>query len=366
MTGAPPQQSPQITHTSSQPLVQPHKIPPLPEERFKNIFMQFTAATGIRFSERDLVLDGRPISLWALHRTVFMRNGFDSVTTNDEWPIIGGALGFPPFSVVDAGQPPRCAPAIAHRLRQIYNDLLRQFDQAYINSVITRIRNSQASGQIPPQALQQQQQSILPRFSYSSALDLEAHRVPQYVIDFVEQNREHLQRAAQGQNGFRAGLASTKGPSLDSCTQVNQASALQALARPPPQLPPGHPLQQVQVQRQALAQGQGKPNSLQPAPLFNAGGPLARPSTSHSMSTQMTGPSSSGGLQIQGGAMSVPMNPGAVNSSTPGSVLTQPMGTMQIRRPTQEEVAIAKRWVDEQKRLAFSRGWCCPVRLPDF
>ncbi|KAI0293836.1 hypothetical protein BC826DRAFT_1014493 [Russula brevipes] len=128
-------------------------------------------------------------------------------------------------------------------------------------------------------------------------------------------------------------LALHRRPSLDSRTQ----------------LPPGHPLQQVQVQRQALAQGQGKPNSLQPAPLFNAGGPLARPSTSQSMGTQMTGPSSSGGLQSQGGAM--------VNSSTPGSVLTQPMGTMQMRRPTQEEVAIAKRWVDEQKRLAFSRDF---------
>jgi hypothetical protein len=115
--------------------------------------------------------------------------------------------------------------------------------------------------------------SILPRFFRSSALDLEAHRVPQFVIAFVEQNREHLQRAAQDQNGFRAGLASTKGPSL---------------------------------------------------------------------------------------------NPAAVNSATPGSVLTQPMGAMQMRRPTQEEYAIAKRWVDEQKRLAFSRGQCCPFRFPDF
>jgi hypothetical protein len=207
--------------------------------------------------------------------------------------------------------------------------------------------------------------SILPRFSHTSVPDLEAHRVPQHVVAFVEQNREHLQRAAQDQNGFRAGLTSTKGPSLDNRTQVNQASAHQALARP--QLPPGHSLQQVQVQRQALAQGQGKPNSLQPAPLFNTvGGPLARPSTSQSMGTQMTGPSSSGGLQSQGGAMSVPLNPAAVNSATPGSVLTQPTGAMQMRRLTSEEVTIAKRWVDEQKRLAFSRGQYCPFRFPGF
>jgi hypothetical protein len=51
--------------------------------------------------------------------------------------------------------------------------------------------------------------SILPRFSHTSGADLEAHRVPQHVIAFVEQNRLNLQRALQDQNGFRAGLTST-------------------------------------------------------------------------------------------------------------------------------------------------------------
>jgi hypothetical protein len=51
--------------------------------------------------------------------------------------------------------------------------------------------------------------SILPRFSNTSGADLEAHRVPQHVIAFVEHNREHLQRAAQDQSGFRVGLTST-------------------------------------------------------------------------------------------------------------------------------------------------------------
>ena len=50
--------------------------------------------------------------------------------------------------------------------------------------------------------------SILPRFSHTSSADLEARpsHVPPHVIVFVEQNQEHLQRAAQDQNGFRAGL----------------------------------------------------------------------------------------------------------------------------------------------------------------
>ena len=79
MNGAPPQQSPQITHPASQPPIHPNKLPPLTEDRFNSNFMQFTRSKGIRLSERDLVIDDRRINLWALHRTVFSRNGFESV-----------------------------------------------------------------------------------------------------------------------------------------------------------------------------------------------------------------------------------------------------------------------------------------------
>jgi len=79
MAGPPPQQSTQIVQPPSQQSIQPHKIPPLPEERFKGVFMQFTAATGLRLTDRDLVIEGRPVNPWALHRAVFMRNGFKSV-----------------------------------------------------------------------------------------------------------------------------------------------------------------------------------------------------------------------------------------------------------------------------------------------
>jgi hypothetical protein len=79
MAGAPPQQSPQITHPPSQQTILPHKIPPLPEARFKSVFIQFTAATGIRLTESDLTIEGRPINLWALHKAVFLRNGFETV-----------------------------------------------------------------------------------------------------------------------------------------------------------------------------------------------------------------------------------------------------------------------------------------------
>lgn len=79
INGAPPQQSPQITHPPSQPPAQRNKIPCLPEDRFINNFAQFVRNKGIRISERDLVIDDRRINLWALHTAVFSRNGFDSV-----------------------------------------------------------------------------------------------------------------------------------------------------------------------------------------------------------------------------------------------------------------------------------------------
>ena len=188
---------------------------------------------------------------------------------------------------------------------------------------------------------------ILPRFSHTSGADLEAHHVPQHVITFVEQNRDHLQRAAQDQNGFRAGLTSTKNAPLDNRTQVNHASALQTMARPQ-QFMPGLQLQQLQWQ--GLAQGPAKPNTLPQGQLFNSGFP---PSTAQpigasgipSMSAQMAGSNPSGGVQNQGGNVSVSMN------GTSGSIQS-----MQIRRLTQEDAIAAKRLVIEKKRIAFSCG----------
>lgn len=79
------------------------------------------------------------INLWALHRAVLSRNGYDSVrlvipplkcasdqhlcqvSAQDEWPAISVALGFPSV----AGGGPRCGPVIAQRLQQLSNDVLR-------------------------------------------------------------------------------------------------------------------------------------------------------------------------------------------------------------------------------------------------
>jgi hypothetical protein len=346
-----------------------------------------TCGLCIERCSRGMVLNRYVFSYFPLNCTSDQH--LCQVSAHDEWPAIGAALGFPQVAGGDPGRPPRCGPVIAQRLQQLYNDVLRHFDQVYISSIVARLRNSQASGQLPAQAPQAQGQphqpteadyqallagitletsvmntetmSILPRFSHTSGAELEAHHVPQHVITFVEQNREHLQRAAQDQNGFRAGLTSTKNAPLDNRTQVNHAPALQALSRPQ-QFIPVHQ-QPQQLQRQGLVQGPGKPNTLQSAQLFNSG-PHVPPSTAQtmnassmqSMGAQIPGSNSSSGVQNQGGTVPLSMNPAAVNGVTSGSILTQPASAMQVRRLNQEDLINAKRWIEEKKRMAFSSG----------
>ena len=189
------------------------------------------------------------------------------VSARDEWPAIGAALGFPPVDG-DPGRPPRCEPVIAQRLQQLYNDVLRHFDQVYISSIVARLRRMQASRQLPqpPQPQTQPHQpteadyqallanitsetsvlnaetmGILPRFSHTSGRELEAHHVPQHVIAFVEQNRVHLQRAAQDQNGFRTGITSPQNAPLDNGLWWSPPAP--ASRRDPPQCDDSEPAQ---------------------------------------------------------------------------------------------------------------------------
>ena len=64
---------------SLQQAIQPNELPAMSEDQFKSSFLPFARSKGIRISERDLVIDGRQINLWALNREVFLRHGFESV-----------------------------------------------------------------------------------------------------------------------------------------------------------------------------------------------------------------------------------------------------------------------------------------------
>ena len=282
--------------------------------------------------------------------------------TKGEWPIIGVALGFPAFSGGDDSHPARSAPAVARRLQQLYNDILRQFDQAYISSIVHRMeapsrvaprpyQPTEADFQallatIPPGSpiMTPETMRILPRFSDACVAELAANRVPQHIIAFVEQNRGHLRRAAQDQNGYLAGLITTKNTTIDNRARVNQGSALPTMACPPS----GYQEHQA-LQRQTMVQGTTvfphvRSSIERPMDVFNVQLRGAQISTS------------SGEAQNQGGVMYEPMNPEGMNSATSGPVIYHSAGPIQIRKPTPEQVIVAKRWVDEQKKIAFSRG----------
>jgi len=67
---------------------------------------------------------------------------------------------------------------------------------------------------------------------------------------------------------------------------------------------------------------------------------------------QLTGSISSAGAQNH--AKPVSTNPAAVIGVRPSSIFTQSPSVSQIRRPTQEDLIVAKRWIEEKKRMAFS------------
>ncbi|KAI9440122.1 hypothetical protein H4582DRAFT_1578776 [Lactarius indigo] len=55
--------------------------------------------------------------------------------------------------------------------------------------------------------------------------------------------------------------------------------------------------------------------------------------------------------------MSAPLTQGGMNVTAPSSILTQSAGAIPMRRPTTEELTSAKRWVDEQRRIAFNNSF---------
>ncbi|KAI0261553.1 hypothetical protein BC834DRAFT_940755 [Gloeopeniophorella convolvens] len=380
--GATPQQALQNRPPSSQPSIQITKFLPLPEDRFKQYFAQFSSTIHLKISERDLMIENRVISLYNLHQAVNARSGYDAVTQNDEWPLIGAALGFTQFGG-DGTQPARCGPVIAHRLQQIYNELLRRFDHAYLSNLMTRykaqIQAQASSGQGPstqalPQQVQQHQPSeadyqalrasilpnpphispetmgLLPRFSHTSGADLEAHHIPHNVIQYLEQHRDNLQRAAQDQNGFRFAISKNQ-VQPDNRGPLNQAAALQPMGQTPGQVNQQQ-MHQLQLQRQALAQSTS---------MFNGVGSLARPPTAQAMgpniaamNPQLTSGSSAGSSQSQPGSMPAPVNLNNMVGMNPAAPSAAPGNA---RMPTAQEEMAVKRWLDEVKRMTSAQSF---------
>lgn len=151
---------------------------------------------------------------------------------NGEWSLVGVDLGFPPVSCDDPPHPlAHCTPAVAHQLHQLYQDTLRHFDQAYSRGFIDQPEHLHTMGQrfspAQPQdrhyqplacqpteadyqallttivasesssVMSEEEKNVLLRFYDVSTAELEAHRIPQHVIAYIERNREYLKWLAQ-------------------------------------------------------------------------------------------------------------------------------------------------------------------------
>jgi hypothetical protein len=187
---------------------------------------------------------------------------------------------------------------------------------------------------------------ILARFSDACVAELAAHGVPRHIVAFIEQNRGKLKRAAQDQDDYLAGLIAKK-TTFYNRTQVNQSSALPTMACLPQSIS-GYQEHQTS-QRQTTIQGtiihpHIQSSTAQPMNVSNV------PLRGAQIGTF------SGEAQNHGGVMSAPMDPDGVNSVTSSPFIHHSVGPMQMRKPTPEELIVAKRWVDEQKETVFSRG----------
>jgi len=77
-TDRPPPLPPQIPLQQQQSIGSIRSLP-LTEEKFMDLFMLFSHATGLRLNELDFNIEGHQVNPWDLHKMVFALDGFDLV-----------------------------------------------------------------------------------------------------------------------------------------------------------------------------------------------------------------------------------------------------------------------------------------------
>ena len=152
------------------------------------------------------------------------------MTANGEWPIVGAALGFPPALPVPLGDPTgvpllHCAPVVAHRLQQLYQDTLRHFDQAYAS---IRSNNPQSSGRVSPRLLQQQPELIPQPTEAENEVLLANVTVPSEVAAPLTSSLWFNPRAGQNLNTLQPRMGFPQG----------QVSLQPNFVQPSPSVPP--------------------------------------------------------------------------------------------------------------------------------
>ncbi|KAG5641821.1 hypothetical protein DXG03_004140 [Asterophora parasitica] len=209
--------------------------PPLEKNRFESAYKNYSATKGVKHEPHLMNVDGRSIDLYILHTQVMLEGGANKVHSMELWNVIGGRMGFVQFPGTDA-EPAKSGPGVAQRLAQVYKEYLAGFDQVYINSFIeSRIKNANAEARRLAAQQQQQAQEAAQRaaaaasangggpstqmqarhimnaqqmqmvigYANQSADELRRAGVQDKIIQFVEQNRAHLQRTVREQGMFR-------------------------------------------------------------------------------------------------------------------------------------------------------------------
>ncbi|TFK70305.1 hypothetical protein BDN72DRAFT_839158 [Pluteus cervinus] len=207
--------------------------PPLEKQKFDIIWKNFCQGKNIKISPDLLQIDSRIIDLHSLHVQVMHEGGYQKVDREELWNVVGGRMGLVAFPGTET-EPAKAGPAAAQRLSHIYRMYLLAFDQVYLQSVLDSKRKMAPA----PPAQTQNQQGLISRFtpqqmqavlSYAQqpVANLRSQGIPDKMIQFVESNRNYLQRLVQEQRLFQGGLRQgPTGPPTEAGNASNHPQGL--------------------------------------------------------------------------------------------------------------------------------------------
>ncbi|KAJ3493174.1 hypothetical protein NMY22_g20244 [Coprinellus aureogranulatus] len=189
------------------PLLSQGSILPQPLERpvFEEAIKRFHQQRNFVGDYASLVIDGRPVDLWALHKVVLEMGGFSKVEANGMWDIVGGKLGFVNFPRSD-GQPPRSGHGTSLQITQSYKDYVQAFDAAYVRSTLENRQKTSSGGLVlSEQQSEQRDSSATRRLAkwYDEPRITETARPLRPSYAKVESMQSALQRMAQDQVNFK-------------------------------------------------------------------------------------------------------------------------------------------------------------------
>ena len=203
------------------------------------------------------------------------------VTQRDLWAVIAGRLGFVQFP----GDPPTSAPGIAQQVQHIYYEHLRQFEGAYVMTMVNRSANNQqqigglpagGGGPKPPPTGQptevqpnavRMNATILPvlaQFAHLPVAEMRAKNIPENMISVVETHRSEILRWRQVEMMKRVeneqqGMSNSQGQ--PSIIPEQAGSGVPSSAQRPPQaMIPNAPSMSSSEQRPGLAPSASQPN----------------------------------------------------------------------------------------------------------